>query len=389
MKKLAIVTTHPIQYNAPWFKLLNTNGQVTIKVFYTWGQLKSNQKFDPGFDKAVEWDIPLLEGYDFTFVTNISTDSGSHHRKGIINPSLNNEIEEWRPDAILIFGWNFDSHLRCMKYFHKKIPIFFRGDSTLLDEKFGIKSLIRRLFLKWVYTHIDFAFFVGTNNKKYFIKHGLKDTQLIYAPHAIDNDRFSEPNNVYTKQANDLKNKLGIKADDVVLLFAGKLEQKKNPFFLIELLKKNINPRLKILFVGHGKLELALKDAASNDKRINFIDFKNQLYMPVIYRVANILILPSTGPGETWGLSLNEAMACGKAIAASDKTGGAIDLIHEGENGILFNLTDTSKLDYLIEKSLLDNNLLIEMGKESKKIINAFNFSFIVVQIEILINSFS
>src|SRR5580693_1694375 len=118
--KLAIVSTHPIQYNAPWFRLLFERAKVRTRVFYTWGESAHGAKYDPDFDRKIEWDIPLLEGYDYTFVKNTAADPGTHHFKGIINPGLIKEIEEWSPDAILIFGWNFHSHLKSIRYFYGK-----------------------------------------------------------------------------------------------------------------------------------------------------------------------------------------------------------------------------------------------------------------------------
>ena len=103
MKKLAILTSHPIQYNAPWFRMLTDRNEIQLKVFYTWDQTEHGLKYDHGFGKKVEWDIPLLVGYDYRFVKNISKDPGSHHFKGLINPTLNKEIEEWGPDALLVF----------------------------------------------------------------------------------------------------------------------------------------------------------------------------------------------------------------------------------------------------------------------------------------------
>ena len=188
--KLAIITTHPIQYYAPLFKMLHQRGLIKVKVFYTWSQSQQGAKFDPGFGKNIQWDIPLLEGYDYTFVNNIATKPGTHHFRGIINPTLNAEVEKWQPDALLIIGWSFQSHLKCMRYFHNKIPILFRGDSTLLAEHWGPRLIVRTLFLKWVYRYIDYALFVGTNNKRYFLRHGVKETQLTFAPHAVDNERF-------------------------------------------------------------------------------------------------------------------------------------------------------------------------------------------------------
>ncbi|MGB2995140.1 MAG: glycosyltransferase family 1 protein, partial [Ferruginibacter sp.] len=59
LKKLAIVTTHPIQYHAPLFALLASRNKISIRVFYTWGKQVLEQKFDPGFGKKISWDIPL------------------------------------------------------------------------------------------------------------------------------------------------------------------------------------------------------------------------------------------------------------------------------------------------------------------------------------------
>src|ERR1700761_4618195 len=189
MKKLAIVTTHPIQYYAPVFQLLHQNKQIEITVFYTWGD-GALKKYDPGFGKVIDWDVDLLTGYPYEWLKNTSAKPGSHNFNGIINPDIVERIELWQPDALLIYGWAYKSHLKCMRYFKNKIPVYFRGDSTLLDNNPGLKSSLKSLFLKWVYKHVDYVFYTGTNNKQYFKKYGLTDAQLIYAPHAVDNDHF-------------------------------------------------------------------------------------------------------------------------------------------------------------------------------------------------------
>ena len=378
MKKLAIVSSHPIQYNAPWFALLSDVSAIRLKVFYTWEQSKDGKKFDKGFQKQIEWDIPLLQGYEYCFVKNIATKPGTHHFKGLINPSLNREIEDWGADVILIFGWSFHSHLKCMRYFYGKKKILFRGDSTLIDEKGRLRSLIRKLFLKWVYSYIDVALYVGTNNKNYFVKNGLKQEQLVYTPHAVDNLRFQQNVIELNNNAKQIRKNIGFLNDDVVLLFAGKLEKKKNPQLLIHLMHNIKNKKLKLLIVGNGEMEKLLKEMSRNDSRIIFLDFQNQQVMPVIYRVADIFVLPSIGPGETWGLALNEAMACGRPVVATTKVGGAIDLIQNNINGLIIENGNTSDLEELIQRSLADRSGLIEMGIESEKKICNFSFEKIV-----------
>src|SRR5882724_1107554 len=233
-KKLAIVTTHPIQYHAPWMIRLAEKG-IQIKVFYTWEQARSGTLYDPGFGKDIKWDLPLLEGYDYQFVKNTSSRPDNRHFRGIINPDLNKEIEAWGPDSLLIFGWNYHSHLRCMRYFHKKVPVIFRGDSVLLHEKKGLWKLARRLFLNWVYRYVDYALYVGTHNKSYFLKHGLHASQLIFAPHAIDIERFAEPTPDYLRRAESWKKELNIPANHISVLYAGKMIPVKNPGFVIDL----------------------------------------------------------------------------------------------------------------------------------------------------------
>jgi glycosyltransferase involved in cell wall biosynthesis len=369
--RLAIITTHPIQYYAPVFKLLHKRGNINIKVFYTWGKDAAN-KYDPGFNKIIEWDIPLLDGYPYEWVVNTSKDPGTHHFGGIVNPTIIEELELWQADAILIYGWGFNSHLKIIRHFKKKIPIYFRGDSTLLDEQKGAKSIFRSIFLKWVYKHIDHAFYVGTNNKNYYLKFALNERQLKFAPHAVDNDRFAFDR---TNDAKQLRERLGIKEEEILILFAGKLEEKKAPLQLLAAFNCLKQTGVHLLYVGNGSLEHQLKTTAYQDKNIHFMDFQNQSFMPVAYQACNIFCLPSLGPNETWGLAINEAMACGKAILASDKVGSAVDLVNPGFNGEIFRAGDSADLVYRLKLLLQKGkNELLNMGANSREIIKNWNF---------------
>jgi glycosyltransferase involved in cell wall biosynthesis len=377
MKQLAIITTHPIQYYAPIFKLLHQRQQISIKVFYTWGK-DAIKKYDPGFNKEIEWDIPLLENYPFEWVTNTSSKPGSHHFNGIINPDLNKKLKQLNPDAILILGWAYNSHLKAMRYFKNKIPVYFRGDSTLLDEQKNIKAIFRAIFLKWIYRHIDHAFYVGTNNKAYFKKYGLKESQLSFAPHAIDNDRFGIDRSV---EATNLRNNLGLSSTDILILFAGKFEQKKDPLLLTDAFLQLEQTNCHLLFVGNGALETTLKQKAQTINNIHFKEVQNQTYMPAIYQACDLFCLPSKGPGETWGLAVNEAMACGKAILASNKVGCAIDLVNDN-NGATFVSED---LDDLLQKLKIlsrSREKLNKYGTNSLNHIKDWNFANIAIAIE-------
>jgi glycosyltransferase involved in cell wall biosynthesis len=386
LNRLAIITTHPIQYNAPLFELLSQRNTVIIKVFYTWGKSVLEDKYDPGFGKVIQWDIPLLKGYDYEFLENIAKDKGSHHFKGIDNPHIIEVIEKFKPNAILVYGWSFKSHLKVLRYFKNKIPVLFRGDSTLLDESGYLSSIKRNLFLRWVYRHIDVALYVGKHNYDYYIKAGLKKAKLILAPHAIDNLRFTNSTNFDENGKEGFRHQLNIPSADFVFLFAGKLESQKAPGLLLSAFtKSDFNKSVHLVLVGNGVLEKRLKVDYQYHENIHFMDFQNQVQMPSVYEMADVYVLPSNS--ETWGLSVNEAMANGKAIIVSNKCGCAIDLVEEGKNGFVFKAGDTEDLAKCLTKIYLFKNNLENFEEKSLQIIENFSLGRVAEQIERTVNN--
>ena len=380
MKRLAIITTHPIQYNAPFFKLLNERGKVYPKVFYTWPQAIEGFE-DPDFKKKVTWDIPLLEGYSWEAVENQSKTPSSKRWSGIDCPTLRKQIKNFDPNAILVYGWNLKSHFKTMRYFKGRIPIWFTGDSTLLDESTGWRKLIRRISLSWIYRNVDKAFYVGTNNKEYFKAHGLSEKQLVYFPHAVDNNRFEDnEEKQYELKAQKWRKELGYSVDDMVVLFAGKFETKKNPELLIRAIKQ-INSESKdltaqrsihLVLIGNGMLEPSMREVVARDVHIRFLPFQNQSQMPVVYRLGDIFCLPSKGPHETWGLAINEAMASSRPVLVSDKVGCAVDLVKSGISGEIFRSGDISDSIHKLLK-LLKGDFEAMQAKAKKHILN-WNF---------------
>lgn len=381
MKKLAIITTHPIQYNAPFFKLLHERGKISIKVFYTWGKEVLQKKFDPGFNKNIEWDIPLLEGYDYEWVHNIAKDPGSHHFKGIDNPDLVASIKNWGADAVAVYGWSYKSHLKVMRYFKGKIPVFFRGDSVLINQSGRLKIFVRKLFLKWVYRHIDIALYVGARNKAYFKNFGLKESQLVFAPQSADNERFGEVSN---KKAEELawREYLRIRPGGIVFLYAGKLDENKNTALLANAFVSVRESNTYLVIAGNGVCEENLRNEFENYKNIYFLPFQNQSQMPVLYAMADVFVLPSVS--ETWGLSINEAMASGKPVLVSDTCGAAIDLVKEGINGYTFYSGNEKDLEDKMKKLLEPATDLKKMGNASLEIMKDWNYERVCIAIESL-----
>ena len=113
-----------------------------------------------------------------------------------------------------------------MCHFKSRVPVWFRGDSTLIDPLPFWKKALRKLLLTQVYRSVDRAFYVGKANKRYFLWAGSYESQLNYAPHAVDNDYFMRDDEARMEMAAAKRRELGIDPDATVFLFVGKLVHK-------------------------------------------------------------------------------------------------------------------------------------------------------------------
>lgn len=373
-KRLAIIATHPIQYLSPWYRYLANTRELAVHVFYLW-DFGVTPRRDPGFERAIEWDLPLLSGYDYSFVPNRSRRAGTHRTLGLWNPSIVREVRDWRPDAVLLFGYKFASLLYLiLSWPRRAAPLLFRGDSHRLVKRTGIAESMRRRLIAFLFRRFDAFLYVGSANRDYFRYHQVPENKLFFAPHSVDNERFFAAAAHAGAQAGEWRSGIGIPAHHAVVLFAGKLEPKKRP---LDLLSAFVDARLEdasLLFVGSGPLEGELRAAARGNPNIHFAPFQNQTLMPRAYAAADLLVLPSYGPYETWGLAVNEAMCLEKAVIASDHVGCAQDLIRPGENGLVFPAGDVAALSRCLQEALSDCERLRAWGKRGREVIERFGY---------------
>jgi len=360
-----MIVSHPIQYYVPLYRRLARRDDVELKVFYTWQA--NPAKFDPGFQRNVSWDVPLTEGYEYEVVPNVSKRPGSDHFLGIRNPRLVNVVSDWKPDAVHITGYAYASHLNAMRVFGRRgVPVLFRGDSHLLDQKPGLRWQVKRLVLGKVFKWPAICLYVGKNNYDYFRAMGVPDSRLSYCPHCIDVARFAEPNEELESRARVWRRGLGISEKANVLLFAGKFEPKKRPIELMEAVNGVDRPDIILVMVGNGELEPEVhRIAKSAPDRYRVLPFQNQSLMPVVYRLGDIFVLPSAY-NETWGLALNEAISCGRRVLASNHVGGAIDLVKSSREGAVFAVDDWGDFRLKIESLLKMQNESVDLREFAK-----------------------
>jgi len=342
--RLAVVLSHPTQYYSPWFRWLRANTALPFRVFYLW-QFGVTAQTDPGFQTTFKWDVDLLSGYDHEFVPNTARAPGTGHFWGLRNPALTARLAAWQPDAVLLFGYAYASHLRVIAWARRRgVPLIFRGDSHFLGRP--SPGWVRARLLRLLYRQFAAVTYVGQANRDYFTALGVPASRLFFAPHAVNHELFDPAQAGHRTAAAALRRELGIAPDTRVVLFAGKLIPAKQPRELLEAFLALNRPETALVFVGDGPEAAGLREAAraAPPGRVHFLPFANQSEMPARYLLADIFALPSRGLYETWGLAVNEAMHLGRPCLVSDRVGCQQDLVTDGETGWVFRAADPAHL---------------------------------------------
>ena len=369
--KLGILVTHPIQYYVPWYQALAVHPEIELTVFYSYQQTPQGQA-QAGFGVAFDWDIPLLKGYDYRFLTNKSSTPNVFNFWGCDTPEIGKIIKTGGFDAFIVHGWYTQSYWQAIiACWQSQTPLFIRGDSHLLTERSSIKVWLKYLFYHWFIPKFTRYLAVGKRAKDYYLYYGAKESQIIFCPHAVNNDFFASYSQALAPERVNIRQSWGIPEKALVLLFVGKLIPKKRPHDFLEALhlaSKNC-PHLWGLIVGDGELRTNLEQFAQEQHlNVKFLGFLNQTQLPQAYSVADVLVLPSDG-GETWGLVVNEAMASGLPAIVSDRVGCAPDLVIPGKTGEIFPCGNISALAQIVLE-LADNPAHLKaMGDAAKTLI--------------------
>jgi glycosyltransferase involved in cell wall biosynthesis len=373
--RLAFIVSHPVQYVVPLYQRLNRRDDVTIKVFYTW-HAAEEPVADRGFGEPVAWDIPLTEGYDHERVANTATDPGTHHFFGLRNPSLTDRVMAWRPDIVHVTGWAWLSHLMALHAFRRLgVRTLFRGDSHLLDSApAGLRWWIKHAVLRRVYSWPTGFLAVGSASRSYFRAFGVAPARLYTCPHSIDAGRFAKPAAALEQEAAQWRKDLGISPTQTTVLFAGKFERKKRPAHLMRAVQWLRRSDIVLVLAGGGELRREM-DAivAADPERFRLLPFQNQSRMPVVYRLGDLFVLPSSD-GESWGLAVNEAMACGRPVLVSDRVGCAADVV-DPACGRVFPAHDPAGLENALLELLGDRDRLRHMGRAAGERARAFDIT--------------
>jgi glycosyltransferase involved in cell wall biosynthesis len=355
--------------------------ELPLQVFYLSDSSIKGYK-DSGFGAEVKWDTPLLEGYNYKFLTDLGRKSLNNRFWDNFNPSIISELIRTRDKIIVVNGWVYSSHIIAIilgKLLGKKV--WMRGDNPLNQEmkkSRRIKFIKRVIFRAFFRTFIDKFLFVGKQNRNFFKYYGVKEGQLVFAPHAVDNSYFSSQYELYKGKQAQLKSELGIPEGKKVILFSGKYIKKKRPLDLLRAYAMLPQDQFSLILVGEGELRSEMERLVEDLQLRNVFltGFVNQSLISRYYATGDVFVMCSQ-EGETWGLSVNEAMNFSLPVIVSNICGCADDLVKHGDNGFVFETGDIASLAEYLNKLLQNDTMARRMGERSKSIIQDYSFSTI------------
>jgi glycosyltransferase involved in cell wall biosynthesis len=375
--RLGILATHPIQYQAPWFRALAVHPQIDLEVFFG-HQVTSKEQAAAGFGVSFDWDTPLLDGYNYQFLKNVAASPSADRFGGIDTPEIGGLIRRHNFDAVLLScGWYFKSAwqgiLACWK---AGTPVMVRGDSHLNTYRSAAKRTLKALLYRRFVPRFDACLATSKWSKEYFLHYGAPKDRVFFVPHALDEERFSVELNARQGRRLLLRDQWGLDPSAMVYLFSGKFLPNKRPLDFIHAVnlaaRKTNNSQIQGLMIGDGPMREECEEAVrKTGAPVRFAGFLNQSQIVDGYVAADVLVLPSAA--ETWGLVVQEAMFCGRPCIVSDQVGCGPDLIVPGVTGDYFPFGDVESLAERLVSYSGSLSRLAGMGESASKQIGRYS----------------
>jgi len=151
----------------------------------------------------------------------------------------------------------------------------------------------------------------------------------------------------------ELRAQFGIKGEAPIILFAGRLIDAKRPMDALAAFDRISEARVAatLVIVGDGPLMPGMKAGARNRDVVFTGWMRDPMQLAGLMAIARMLILPSAH--EPWGAVVNEALAAGTPVIASDRVTSAVELIEAGVNGYVFPVGDVEALSSRIRDILV------------------------------------
>lgn len=354
MKKVLIFSTHPIQYHAPIWRGLNELEGFDVRIIYGTDMSVRGYR-DPEFCAEIKWDQPLLDGAKHVV---LSTESEmSFFKPRAPSASIKKALAGFRPDVVIITAYSKLYWVDVLRWvFSGKIPLVIRSEaSDVAGLRSPLKSWIRDQVLGFLYRRTAGFAVIGTEARKHYNRLKVSEALQFSSPYCVDTELFEQQYSQLRDSRASLRRGMNIGKNDTVLIFSGKLAERKDPMIILSAiahLTKSDRSQIHLVVAGDGALRDVFVRVAQDllGERFHYFGFMNQSEIGRAYIIADLLVLPSR-PGwhETWGLVVNEAMQFGCCAIVSDAVGCKDDLIEE-ETGAFFPSGDVEMLSAQISR---------------------------------------
>lgn len=355
MTKILFLHNTAMWYRRPFFKKLND----IYDIKYVFTDLEVSRDV---YGVELPDEIEGLEGVNYKvhkkYFAGISI--------GSVRELLNNEC-----DVIVDSLESIQALLSFSIAKLRKKPIVFWSEEWDWKEEKTLTNKLKLSLKKIIASHSDAFIVPGTKHKEYFVSIGASSEDVFIVPN-VSNISVKD---VDYENMEKLKNQLDIQNKKIVL-YVGRLVKRKGVEYLIKAFAKLKKEEDDIVLIitgrGESKDELELLSKKLNiDASVYFTGYVKDELLPAYYLLCNTCIVPSItyGIGDPWVFIVNEAMYFGKPIITTDAVGAAFDMIRNGKNGFMVPEKDADALYTSMKKIITEPELEINMGLESKKII--------------------
>ena len=369
-KRVAMVASHVIQYQDPFFRLLAADPEIDLTVLYC-SRAGAEVYRDTDMQTSLRWDIELLQGYRYVFLRNFGTGDGFLR---LINPGVIPAIARGHYDVVILFlGWGaltaFFAVAACRA---SGTPFFWYGDSSHPPPEDTWRRQLRAGVLRTIFRLADGFLVSGVLNAEYYKHYGADERRFFLVPWAIDNERFAIRMSSEEREA--MRARYDIAPDQVAFVYSGKLIPRKDPLTLVRAVTlMRERDRAVLFFLGHGELRDAIESLARENKvQVRFGGFVNQTELPKFYAMCDAFVLPTHyDPRAT---VINEAMASSLPVVVTDRCPMG-DIVQPNDNAFVFRPGDAATLASYLDRLVAEDTLRARMGARSREIIESWDYS--------------
>lgn len=366
--RLIIVQDKPTQFDAPFYAFATRQARFDLKVYYTFEPHDRGSVADPEIGRAPLWDHLSDCAYPVSDPMVGDTDPLAR---------LTQDIVRQRPNLVILCGYYPPLHARlAWRLKRAGVRIGLRSDNTLQHSRFhGVKGAIKHLVLPYWLKRYDTWHPVGTLAQRYLETTARTRKPTFLFPYSVDNDWFAAGSARYRLQREFLRAGMAMSSADFVILGILKWHPREDPITLLDAVARlrERRPTAKLVLVGDGPLREAVRAKAAHlDDGVYLPGYVAYSELPRYYAASDVFVHPAVD--EPWGVSVNEAMACGLPVVAASGVGAGADLIANGETGFMFPNGDSAALCERLLLLMDDRELRLRMGQAAGRRITEWSY---------------